>query len=115
MQHLLRGGLKLAAFSSSVRVRGRCITQIWSCASTATPDACPMIQLLGSVFGHDGSTSKRGISAACVEATGKVTPSNAAAKAAEIMDLIVSSPDCRHTLLRCQLGAASSHDRYSVK
>src|SRR6185437_9170103 len=55
-QHLVRGGLKDAAFSSSVSVRGRWMTQIWSCASTATPAAWPMIQLLGSGLGHEAST-----------------------------------------------------------
>ena len=60
----LRGGLKLAAFSSSVSERGRWMTQMWSCASTATPAACPMIQLFGSVFGHDASTWNFGKSSA---------------------------------------------------
>src|SRR3954447_13337969 len=63
-QHLLVGGLSVAAFSSAVSVFGRWMTQMWSSASTATPEACPIIQLLGSAFGHVASTSKRGVSAA---------------------------------------------------
>jgi hypothetical protein len=63
-QHLLVGGLSVAAFSSAVSVFGRWMTQMWSSASTATPAACPMIQLLGSAFGQAASTSKRGASAA---------------------------------------------------
>src|SRR5262249_44873547 len=63
-QHLLVGGLSVAAFSSLVRLFGRWITQTWSRASTATPAAWPMIQLLGRVCGHDGSTWKRGMSLA---------------------------------------------------
>src|SRR3954454_16606681 len=60
----LVGGLSVAAFSSAVSVFGRWMTQMWSSASTATPAACPMIQLLGSAFGQAASTSKRGASAA---------------------------------------------------
>src|SRR5665647_62331 len=89
-QHLLRGGLKVAAFSSSVSERGRWITQTWSCASTATPAAWPMIQLLGSVFGQAGSTAKWGTSAARVAAIGKAAPSNTAAMLAEMIVLMVS-------------------------
>jgi hypothetical protein len=63
-QHLLVGGLSVAAFSSAVSVFGRWMTQMWSSASTATPAACPMIQLLGSAFGQAASASKRGASAA---------------------------------------------------
>src|SRR5690348_208 len=53
-----------AAFSSSVSVRGRWMTQMWSCASTATPAACPMIQLLGSGLGQAASTWNFGPSTA---------------------------------------------------
>src|SRR5262249_12413777 len=63
-QHLVRGGVNDAAFSSSVSVRGRWLTQTLSCASTATPAACPMIQLLGSGFGQDASTWNLGKSLA---------------------------------------------------
>src|SRR6185312_4876020 len=53
-------GLKLAAFSSSVSVFGRWMTQMWSSASTATPAAWPMSQLFGSAFGQAASTSNFG-------------------------------------------------------
>jgi len=64
LQHFARGGSKLAAFSSSVSVLGRWITQMWSCASTATPAAWPISQLFGSGFGQDASTWNFGASAA---------------------------------------------------
>src|SRR6185312_15455746 len=54
-QHLLRGGLSDAPFSSSVSVRGRCSTQTWSWESTATLATCPNSQLLGNGLGHDAS------------------------------------------------------------
>jgi hypothetical protein len=50
----LRGGFAVAPFSSSVRERGRCSTQTWSCSSTATPPIWPNSQLFGSGFGQDG-------------------------------------------------------------
>src|SRR5262245_30374040 len=55
-QHLLRGGFRVAPFSSSVRLRGRSSTQTWSSASTAMWAIWPNSQLLGSGLGHDGST-----------------------------------------------------------
>src|SRR6266481_4825593 len=75
-QHLLVGGLCVAAFSSLVRLFGRWITQTWSCPSTATPAAWPMIQLLGSVCGHDGSTWKRGMSLAKAAGVAKAMADN---------------------------------------
>src|ERR1700750_1977763 len=84
-QHLVRGGLKLAAFSSSVSVRGRWITQTLSSASTATPAACPMIQLFGRVCGHDASTLKVGGSAAT---EGRAAPINTAAAVRMILMVV---------------------------
>ena len=55
-QHLLRGGLSVAPFSSSVSERGRCSTQTWSFESAATLATWPKIQLLGSGLGQKGST-----------------------------------------------------------
>src|SRR5262249_156301 len=75
-QHLLVGGSSVAAFSSLVRLFGRWITQTRSCVSTATPAAWPMIQLLGSVRGHDGSTSKRGMSLAKAAGVAKAMADN---------------------------------------
>ena len=54
-QHVLRGGLSVAPFSSSVSVRGRCSTQTWSWESTATLATWPNSQLLGSGLGQIGS------------------------------------------------------------
>src|SRR6185437_16153701 len=54
-QHVLRGGLSDAPFSSSVSLRGHCSTQTWSWESTATLATCPNSQLLGNSLGHDAS------------------------------------------------------------
>src|SRR5699024_1024483 len=58
------GGLSVAPFSSSVSERGRWITQICPWASTVMPPTWPMIQLLGSGFGHEASTANVGMPSA---------------------------------------------------
>src|SRR3954454_16882936 len=63
-QHLERGGVRLAPFSSSVSERGRWITQMWPCQSTVMPPTWPRIQLFGNGFGQDASTAKVGTSPA---------------------------------------------------
>src|SRR6186713_1928670 len=82
MQHLERGGVNAAPFSSSVSERGRWITQTWPCASTVMPPTWPRIQLFGSGFGQEGSTANVGMSPA-YDGAGAVT-SMAAAKQAEM-------------------------------
>src|SRR5689334_3628607 len=62
-QHLDCGGFCAAPASSFVRDRGRWLIQIWSCASTVMPPTWPMIQLLGSALGQNGSTLNVGPSA----------------------------------------------------
>src|SRR5271169_7257095 len=54
------GGLGIAPLSSSVRLRGRWLTQMWSWLSTASPPTWPMSQLLGRDLGQEASTSYRG-------------------------------------------------------
>ena len=78
-QHFERGGVNAAPFSSSVSERGRWMTQMWPCASTVMPPTWPRIQLFGSVFGHDGSTAKVGISPACAVRESPGEPINRAA------------------------------------
>jgi hypothetical protein len=51
---------------------GRCTIQMWSCLSTAIPAACPMTHPLGSRFGHDVSTTKRGTAMPRVTAAGGI-------------------------------------------
>src|SRR6476660_5703188 len=68
-QHWETGGFCAAPASSLVSERGRCKTQIWSCASTVMPPIWPMIQLLGSCLGQLGSTLKCGPSASAAYAT----------------------------------------------
>src|SRR3954451_6804913 len=41
-------------------VDGRCVVQMWSRESTATPTPAPTSQWLGSGFGHEGSTVNEG-------------------------------------------------------
>src|SRR6266576_6097532 len=89
-QHLLRGGLSVAPFSSSVRERGRCRTQTWSFESVATLATWPKIQLLGSGLGQNGSTWNCGGSAATEDDENATMPERAA-RAAQVHRLIVSS------------------------
>src|SRR5208282_4971839 len=56
MQHRERCGVREAPSSSTVYEAGRCKTQMWSSRSTANPPTCPMIQLLGSSCGQEGTT-----------------------------------------------------------
>src|SRR5262249_18406084 len=95
-QHLLRGGLSVAPFSSSVSVRGRCSTQTWSLASTATLAIWPNSQLLGSGLGQNGSTWNFGGSAAEEDDENATTPKRAA-MAAHARRLIASSVPCPFT------------------
>src|SRR5712664_2497507 len=88
-QHLLRGGLSVAPFSSSVSERGRCSTQTWSFESTATLATWPKIQLLGSGLGQKGSTWNCGGSAAMEDVENAHTPRRAA-NAAHATRFIVS-------------------------
>src|SRR5262245_60209729 len=103
-QHLLRGGLSVAPFSSSVSERGRCSTQTWSLASTATLAIWPNSQLLGSGLGQNGSTWNFGGSAAEEDDENATTPQRAAI-AAHARRLIASSVPCplRHRLCRLAL------------
>src|SRR5471030_1906037 len=84
-QQLLRGGFRVAPFSSSERERGRCSTQTWSFESTATLATWPKIQLLGKGLGQNGSTVNCGTGWA---AAGKA--SIIRARIAQIVRLIVS-------------------------
>src|SRR3954469_10834722 len=84
-QHLLRGGLRVAPFSSSERERGRCSTQTWSLESTATLATWPKIQLLGRGLGQDGSTANWGTGWA---AAGRASVIRA--RTAQIVRLMVS-------------------------
>src|SRR3954447_4677810 len=68
-QHAAAGGFEAAAFSRRDRLRGRCMIQTWSRSSTATPATWPSVQLFGSGFGQNGSTSNFGTSAAAAIAT----------------------------------------------
>src|SRR5690348_5614001 len=92
-QHVLRGGLSVAPFSSSVRVRGRCRTQTWSLESTATLATWPNSQLLGNGLGHDASTWNCGTVWA---ESGEAASSKAAAPITARADArIVSPPESR--------------------
>src|SRR5207253_9524481 len=51
---------------------GRCTIQMWSCLSTAIPAACPIAHPLGSRFGHDVSTTKRGTAMPRLTAAGGI-------------------------------------------
>src|SRR5271168_947958 len=59
-QHMERCGVCAAPSSSGVSVPGRWRTQMWSWESTVRPPIWPMIQLLGSSSGQEGSTFSLG-------------------------------------------------------
>src|SRR5580704_1892632 len=84
-QHWETGGDCAAPASSLVSERGRCSTQMWSCASTVIPPIWPMIQLLGSCLGQEGSTLNSGPSAAagCRDKQNPQPADNASAKSLE--------------------------------
>ena len=73
MQHFAARRIEAAAFSRRDRLRGRCMIQTWSRSSTATPATWPSVQLFGSGFGQNGSTSNFGTSAATTMAVQAMT------------------------------------------
>jgi hypothetical protein len=79
MQHLERGGSSVAPFSSGVTERGRWNTQMSSFLSMNMPPTWPMIQLLGSGFGQNGSTlNVGGAACAAIAPTHRTSASTAA-------------------------------------
>src|SRR5688572_5472990 len=62
------GGVASRYFSSSARVRGRWLIQMWSWESTATPENSPNDQLFGRLFGQAASNSNTGTPGLCVRA-----------------------------------------------
>ena len=99
-QHVPIGGFCVSEVSSSVSVSGRCVTQIWSFASTKTPVMEPKIQLFGMSRGQPGSTTNRGAFAA-----GFCAPTDVTAHATA--SAVASSRRCleRPMWLRCMCGS----------
>src|SRR5215469_517740 len=74
MQQSAWGGFSAPYLSLLSSVRGRLLTQMWSCESTKMPPTCPSIQLFGSGFGQKGSGSNFGaVYAAAVRAKARTT------------------------------------------
>src|SRR6185503_521968 len=89
------GGAACARCASGT-VRGRCSTQMWSWLSMATPGVCPSTQLLGSLGGHEASTSKTGNRFAADDDCACASRFESVATIATIATPAVRTPKVRH-------------------